>query len=158
MSRLIVCERIVVDAGYRQAYTPVRDETSPQPSLEKYHPGQRVKPRAHVRQKKGLAEGELIAQMQNRGVGRPSTYATTLEALRRHGYIEERDGRLIVTTRGEQALDFLRENYPFLLDADFTALLEGQLDAIAKGRTTYKNAVQFVWDRLQKQTNKDGKQ
>jgi DNA topoisomerase IA len=149
--RLVVRERIVIEAGYRQAYTPVRDETSPQPSLEKYHPGQRVKPRAQIRQQKGLAEGELIAQMQSSGVGRPSTYAMTLEALRRHGYIEEREGRLIVTTRGKQALAFLRTNYPFLLDADFTAHLEAQLDALAEGKTTYHQTIQSVWDRLQKQ-------
>jgi DNA topoisomerase-1 len=151
MSRLVVRERILIEAGYRQAYTPPHDDVQPAPRLSQRRRGERVRLRAQVRHQTGLAEGELIAQMQSSGVGRPSTYAMTLEALRRHGYIEEREGRLIVTARGKQALAFLRTNYPFLLDADFTAQLEAQLDALAEGKTTYLRLVQSVWDRLQKQ-------
>jgi DNA topoisomerase-1 len=151
MSRITLTEKTILDPGYRAAYTPPHDDVQPAPRLSQRRRGERVRLRAQVRHQKGLAEGELIAQMQSSGVGRPSTYAMTLEALRRHGYIEEREGRLIVTTRGKQALAFLRTNYPFLLDADFTAQLETQLDALAEGKTTYLRLVQSVWDRLQKQ-------
>jgi DNA topoisomerase-1 len=151
MPRITLTEKTILDPGYRAAYTPPHDDVQPAPRLSQRRRGERVRLRAQVRHQKGLAEGELIAQMQSSGVGRPSTYAMTLEALRRHGYIEEREGRLIVTTRGKQALAFLRTNYPFLLDADFTAHLEAQLDALAEGKTTYHQTIQSVWDRLQKQ-------
>jgi DNA topoisomerase-1 len=151
MPRIILTEKTILDPGYRAAYTPPHDDVQPAPRLSQRRRGERVRLRAQVRHQKGMAEGELIAQMQSSGVGRPSTYAMTLEALRRHGYIEEREGRLIVTTRGKQALAFLRTNYPFLLDADFTAHLEAQLDALAEGKTTYHKTIQSVWDRLQQE-------
>jgi DNA topoisomerase-1 len=151
MPRIILTEKTILDPGYRAAYTPPHDDVQPAPRLSQRRRGERVCLRAQVRQQKGLAEGELIAQMQSSGVGRPSTYAMTLEALRRHGYIEEREGRLIVTARGKQALAFLRTNYPFLLDVGFTAHLEAQLDALAEGKTTYHKTIQSVWDRLQQE-------
>lgn len=147
--RFVVRERIVVEAGYRQVYRPLQDETTRQPQLATYQPGQRVRPRARIEQRRGLTESELIAQMQTSGVGRPSTYALTLEALRARGYLAERDDALVVTETGLRVLEFLGASYPVLLEIGWTARLEQILDSLAAGRIGYRQAVNYAWKELE---------
>lgn len=145
--RLRITEKTILNPGYRAAYTPGRDETEHASRLAEKKRGDKVRLKTRLR-KASLTEADLIRLMQQSGVGRPSTYATTLEALRRHGYIEARDGRLVVTGRGRQALAFLEENYPFLLDPGFSARIESALDEIAAGRRGYASGIQTLWEQL----------
>lgn len=141
-------EKTVLDPGFRRAYRPPRDGTTDAPRYGNRPRGTRVKLKARAAKRAGLSEAELIRLMRESGAGRPSTYAATLEALRRHGYIEARDGTLQVTQRGRRALAFLEENYPFLLAPDFSAEIEAALDDLASGRRGYVQVVQGVWERL----------
>ncbi|RME87978.1 MAG: type IA DNA topoisomerase [Anaerolineae bacterium] len=149
--RITLTEKVVEEPGYRRAYTPPEKETAAQASLSRLRRGARVRLKARAVRREGLSEAALLRLMADSGVGRPSTYAETLAALRRHGYIEEREGRLVVTARGRAVLDWLRERYPFLADPAFTADLERALDALAEGRRNYADVVRSVWDRLQGQ-------
>jgi len=151
MKVIQVIEKTVQSPGYRRAYTPPRDSTTRTPRLDEYQyqRGQRVRAQARAEKKNGLPEADLLRLMQQSGVGRPSTYAATLDALRAHGYLEDREGRLHVSARGLQVLSFLQRRYPFLLDAGFSAEMESQLDALALGRTSYKKTVAGVWAKLQ---------
>jgi DNA topoisomerase-1 len=146
--QITLTERTVLDPGYRRAYQKGRDETAQTPRLAQYHKGQRVQARARVERKDGLSEADLIRLMQASGVGRPSTYASTLEALRQHGYVEERDGRLSVTGRGRDALAFVQREYPGLFDVSFTAEMERMLDDLAAGKRTYASVLEAVWEKL----------
>lgn len=145
--RLTLTEKTVLTPGYRRAYSPARDETVAAPRLAEKRRGERVRVQTRLR-KATLTEADLIRRMQGSGVGRPSTYAATLEALRRHGYVEEQDGLLRVTPRGRQVLDFLEARYPFLLDPHFSARIEADLDALAEGKATYEIVLAELWKRL----------
>lgn len=145
--RLTLTEKIVLNPGYRRAYTPARDETVSAPRLAEKGHGDKVRLKTRLR-RASLTEADLVRLMQRSGVGRPSTYAATLEALRRHGYIEARDGRLVVTGRGRHVLTFLEESYPFLLDPGFSARIESVLDEIAAGRHSYASGIQTLWEQL----------
>jgi DNA topoisomerase-1 len=143
-----ITERTVLDPGYRRAYQKGRDETVQTPRLSNYRKGQRVQAKTRVERKAGLNEADLIRLMQYSGVGRPSTYAATLEALKQHGYIEERDGQLLVTGRGRAALAFVQREYPGLFDVSFTAEMEQMLDDLAAGKRTYESVLEAVWEKL----------
>jgi DNA topoisomerase-1 len=143
-----ITERTVLDPGYRRAYRKGRDETAQTPRLANYRKGQRVQAKTRVERKAGLNEADLIRLMRYSGVGRPSTYAATLEALKQHGYIEERDGQLLVTGRGRAVLAFVQREYPGLFDVSFTAEMEQMLDDLASGKRTYASVLEAVWEKL----------
>jgi len=148
--QITITERIVLDPGYRRSYEEGRDEdeTVQTPHLAQYRKGQLVQVKTRVERKVGLNEADLIRLMQSSGVGRPSTYAATLEALKQHGYIEERDGQLLVTKRGRAALAFVQREYPSLFDVSFTAEMEQVLDDLAAGKKTYENVLEAIWKKL----------
>jgi len=146
--RITLTEKIILDPGYRQAYRPARDESVRVSRLAQYTRGQRIQVRTRVEKRRGLEEADLIRLMQHSGVGRPSTYASTLEALKQHRYIEEENGRLVLTGRGRAALEFVRREYPGLFDISFTAEMERMLDDLESGRRKYREVVEAVWKKV----------
>lgn len=152
--QLRITEKSVIAPGYRAAYTPGRDETVSAPRLAAKKRGDKVRLTARLR-RASLTEANLIRLMQRSEVGRPSTYAATLEALRRHGYLEAKDGRLVVSERGRAVLAFLEENYPFLLDPGFSARIEAALDEIAAGRTSYAGVLSSFLKTLKGEKEQD---
>jgi DNA topoisomerase-1 len=155
MKRLTLTERVVVEPGYRGAYLPADDSATRTPRLGQYRRGQRVRPTTRVQKSPGLSEAELIRMLQQAGVGRPSTYAVTIEALRGHGYIEEREGALAVTESGQRVLAFLQAGYPFLLDLGWTARMEDTLDSLAAGKGSYQHTILLTWDKFLKDGDKE---
>ncbi len=109
-----------------------------------------------VRQTQGAAtpperytEADLVGAMESHGIGRPSTYAATLETLGERGYATVRDRCLHPTDLGLRACAFLIHRFPSLFDLGFTARLESTLDAVATGREDYTRALrQFYHGRL----------
>lgn len=90
----------------------------------------------------------IIRELERRGIGRPSTYATIIETLKVRSYTENSKRRIVVTDVGIRVSDFLvHSNYCFV-DLEFTRNLETQLDQIA-GKDTNKLAVLTdFWNRL----------
>jgi len=80
-------------------------------------------------------EGEVVKNMKEKGIGRPSTYAKTLSSLKRHGYVVESRRRkfLIPTKAGSEVYGYLMTNYPALFSEGRTALLEEALRRIEEG-------------------------
>ncbi|MDO4665588.1 MAG: type I DNA topoisomerase [Actinomycetaceae bacterium] len=78
-------------------------------------------------------EASLVKALEERGIGRPSTYAATIGVIGDRGYIERRGQALIPTWLAFSVTRLLEENLPTLIDYDFTAALEGDLDKIATG-------------------------
>ena len=161
MNPIKATEKILLDPGFRQAYTPPQaaDDVPvihvEESRLTKLKKRQRVKPRAvQVRRKTappvGLTEVELLRTLQAHGIGRPSTYAGIVAILLRRKYVTlEAGGELRITTRGEQVCDFLTRRYPQIFAPDFTAQMEAELDAIAAGKRSYRNVLSDFWARLQ---------
>ncbi|MFN3478687.1 MAG: DNA topoisomerase, partial [bacterium] len=72
----------------------------------------------------------IIKKMEEVGIGRPSTYSSTIETLKKRKYIQVKKGVIVVTELGKKVLEFLDKGYSDLLDVEFTALMENFLDEI----------------------------
>lgn len=78
-------------------------------------------------------DASLIAMLEEKGIGRPSTYATIISTIESRQYIERLEGRFHPTNVGIAVNDFLVENFSTIDDIPFTALMEDELDDIANG-------------------------
>ena len=79
-------------------------------------------------------DASLVKVLEEKGIGRPSTYAPTIYTLLTRDYVERKGGALIPTELGETVLDLLVKHFPKILDIQFTANLEGELDKIEDGK------------------------
>ena len=80
-----------------------------------------------------FTEASLIKEMERLGLGRPSTYAAIIQVILRRSYVERRKKSLHATELGFGVCDFLVAQFPDLFAVEFTARMEEQLDAIARG-------------------------
>ncbi len=78
-------------------------------------------------------EATLIKALEQKGIGRPSTYAPILSTIQERGYIFKESGRLCPDEIGFIVSDLLTEHFPKIVDLDFTAAMEEELDEIARG-------------------------
>lgn len=79
-------------------------------------------------------EATLIKALEERGIGRPSTYAPIISTIMERRYVEREGKKLQATSVGIAVTDFLLENFPEVMDYDFTAKMEDDLDEIANGK------------------------
>ncbi len=86
-------------------------------------------------------EATLIREMEERGIGRPSTYAATLEVIQERQYVKQLERRLHPTELGKTVDSVLRQNFPDIVDVDFTADLEKRLDSVEEGTRAYEPTV-----------------
>src|SRR3990167_4706384 len=87
------------------------------------------------------SEAGLIKELEKRGIGRPSTYASIIKTLDDRGYVEKINKALHPTDTGEVVSQFLEENFPTYISDSFTAEMEDELDDIANGERTYKKTL-----------------
>ena len=87
------------------------------------------------------SEAGLIKELEKRGIGRPSTYASIIKTLDDRGYVEKLNKALHPTDTGEVVSQFLEENFPTYISDSFTANMEDELDEIANGDRTYKKTL-----------------
>ncbi|HEY9598716.1 MAG TPA: type I DNA topoisomerase, partial [Cyanophyceae cyanobacterium] len=91
-------------------------------------------------------EPKLVQKMERLGIGRPSTYSPTIKTLKAREYIQLTKGKLSPTQLGRDVNAFLEKALPDLVDAQFTAVMEEQLDAIASGKQNWE-AYLNNWNR-----------
>ncbi|PZO58022.1 MAG: type I DNA topoisomerase [Phormidesmis priestleyi] len=84
------------------------------------------------------SEPKLVQMMERKGIGRPSTYAPTIQTLKQRLYVEMAKGSLLPTALGLEVDAFLKEALPDLLEASFTAQMEQALDQIAEGKEDWQ--------------------
>lgn len=82
-------------------------------------------------------EAGLIKELEKRGIGRPSTYASIIRTIEERGYVEKEGRTLIPTDTGDVVSTFLEENFEKYIGDDFTAEMENELDEIANGERNY---------------------
>ena len=80
-------------------------------------------------------EASLIKELEERGIGRPSTYAPTIDTIEKRGYVRAVERRLHPTPLGKAVNAFMVSNFGELVEYDFTANMEGDLDKIENGRS-----------------------
>ncbi len=83
------------------------------------------------------SEAGLIKELEKRGIGRPSTYASIMRTIIDRGYVEKEGRTLIPTDTGDVVSTFLEEHFADYIDDDFTSDMEDQLDDIATGERQY---------------------
>jgi DNA topoisomerase-1 len=99
-------------------------------------------------------EASLIKELEERGIGRPSTYAPTIEVIQERNYVREEERRLHPTELGKTVDGVLREHFPEIVDVDFTAEMEKKLDGIEGGRRPYVRTVQEWYEPFAKTLQK----
>jgi DNA topoisomerase-1 len=87
------------------------------------------------------SEASLVKTLEENGIGRPSTYAPTLSTLQTRGYIVRDGRRLIPTETGYIVNDLVTEYFPGIVDVNFTANMEAQLDQVASGQQSWVEVI-----------------
>ncbi|QSO53792.1 type I DNA topoisomerase [Alicyclobacillus curvatus] len=95
------------------------------------------------------SESSLVKEMEELGIGRPSTYAPTIETILKRGYVVLDQKRFIPTELGEIVVDLLVQNFHQLIDSDFTAHLEDELDSVEEGRADWVAILQDFYGQLE---------
>jgi len=86
-------------------------------------------------------EAGLIKELEKRGIGRPSTYASIMNTIVQRGYVEKEGRTLIPTDTGDVVSTFLETHFKQYIDDDFTSEMENELDEIAAGERGYKKTL-----------------
>ena len=85
-----------------------------------------------------FSEASLVKELERRGIGRPSTYVPIISTIQERGYVSVSQGRFFAERVGEIVNSRLLENFPDLMQYEFTAKLENELDGIAEGSKDWR--------------------
>lgn len=131
--------------GWRKVYGGVNeDDVAILPEVEKDEPLQLIK--VNPFQKFTLPparynEASIIKTLEKLGIGRPSTYAPTISTIQLRGYVEKKEGKFFATAVGIAVNDFLMKYFAEVVDYDFTATMEDNLDKIADGKLKWVTTI-----------------
>ena len=145
-------------AGFMKVYIEGNDDGKKEedrllPNLEE---GQKVEkieiePNQHFTQPPPrYTEARLVKTMEELGIGRPSTYAPTLDTIQRRGYVALEDKRFIPTELGTIVLELIVEFFPEILDVEFTAKMEDDLDSIEEGQQEWIRIIDGFYNGFEK--------
>jgi len=95
-------------------------------------------------------DASLIRDLEEKGIGRPSTYATILSNLQDREYVEKRNMRYFPSELGTVVTELLVASFPDILNAEFTAGMENQLDDIEDGKIDWKKTLGNFWTPFEK--------
>ena len=93
-------------------------------------------------------DATLVKDLEEKGIGRPSTYAAIISTLVEREYVTKDQGRFSPTMLGERVSVLLVKSFEDIFDVGFTARLEEELDEIEEGKLGWRTAVQEFWDRF----------
>ncbi len=95
-------------------------------------------------------DASLVATLEEKGIGRPSTYATIISTIESRQYIERLEGRFVPTPVGITVNDFLVKNFSTIDDVPFTAAMEDELDAIAHEKKEWAPVIKNFYTPFEK--------
>ena len=134
---------VITHQGFRRAYVEETDEDSGDETRESVLPemaaGDQVMvteatPEGHATQPPArFTEASLVKRLEELGVGRPSTYASIMETIQGRDYVWKKGSALVPTLSAFAVVTLLEEHFPNLIDYEFTARMEADLDEIASG-------------------------
>ncbi len=93
-------------------------------------------------------EATLVRELEEKGIGRPSTYAAIISTLVEREYVSKGQGRFLPSLLGEKVSDLLVKNFEEIFDVGFTARLEDELDEIEEGKLAWRQAVADFYKRF----------
>ena len=147
-------------AGFRQVYEEGRDDeaeedlgSNPLPALSEADVLRALSffPEQHFTEPPPrYTEATLIKALEEKGIGRPSTYAPTMSTVQDRGYVEKEGRFLKPSDLGSVVNDLLVEHFPDFVDVGFTAGMEDELDDIASGERPWQPVVQEFYTPLER--------
>jgi DNA topoisomerase-1 len=95
-------------------------------------------------------EARLVKALEELGIGRPSTYAPTLETVQKRGYVALEEKKFIPTELGELVIELMIEFFPEILDVAFTAQMEEELDNVGEGKENWVKVLETFYETFEK--------
>ena len=142
--------------GFMRVYTEGKDteeetddERPPLPPLTTDQPLDLIKldPRQHFTEPlPRYTEATIVKALEERGIGRPSTYASIISVIRDRKYVDLTDKRFYPTELGFKVTDQLVKHFPSVMDIKFTADMETKLDEVAEGRVDWVSLLRDFYD------------
>jgi DNA topoisomerase-1 len=145
-------------AGFLVVYEETRDEDTaaddeaearsiPPLSVDDVLALVRLLPEQHFTQPPPrYTEASLVKALEEYGIGRPSTYAPILSTIQQRGYVVREEKRLAPTEIGVTVNDLLVQRFPEVVDVNFTAQMEEELDEVADGQREWHSVVHEFWE------------
>jgi len=153
--------------GFFAAYQAVKDEEEKEDegdvenrTLPRVTEGQQlhletIRPEQHFTEPPPrYTEATLVKELEEKGIGRPSTYATIISTIVEREYVNKDQGRFTTTLLGEKVSDLLVKSFEDIFDVGFTARLEDELDEIEEGKLPWKTSVKEFWGRFEEDLDK----
>jgi DNA topoisomerase-1 len=110
-----------------------------------------IEPKQHFTQPPPrYSEARLVRTLEELGIGRPSTYAPTLETIQKRGYVAMEEKKFMPTELGELVIQLMEEFFPEILDAEFTANMEGNLDHVEEGTEDWVKVLANFYESFEK--------
>ncbi|MBS0622068.1 MAG: type I DNA topoisomerase [Verrucomicrobia bacterium] len=95
-----------------------------------------------------FSEASLVRELETCGIGRPSTYAAIMNKIQSREYTRKEQGRIIPTELGRVCAQMLEENFPQVMNIDFTAHMEDDLELVAESKKEWKKLIRDFWENF----------
>jgi len=141
-----VTGQVLIFDGYLKVYSDY--ESSEDKILPVIHQGDEIssndvsKEQHFTKPPARYTESKLIKEMEELGIGRPSTYAQTMETIKNRGYVVLEDKKFVPTEIGIETTDKLQEFFSDLINVEYTKNMEDELDEVALGNIVWNNVLQ----------------
>lgn len=110
-----------------------------------------IEPKQHFTQPPPrYTEARLVRTLEELGIGRPSTYAPTLETIQKRNYVAIEDKKFFPTELGELIIQLMEEFFPEILDVEFTANMEDDLDHVEEGKENWVDVIGDFYKSFEK--------
>ena len=135
--------QVVTFDGYLKVYGEYEDtKDEVLPAFDKYKTNvilsnDIIKEQHFTKAPARYTEAKLIKEMEELGIGRPSTYAKTMDTIKTRGYVKIVDKRFVPTEIGIEITDKLQEHFSHLINVEYTANMENDLDKISEGTAVW---------------------
>lgn len=146
-------------AGYKKVYNDSEEEESKNliPELKKGDSLELrgLKPEQHFTQPPPrFGEASLVKLLEEKNIGRPSTYAPIIDTILKRNYVERQNKQFVPTELGFIVVDLLKKNFAGIVDVEFTAKMEQDLDLIEEGELDWKEVVARFYEPFVEDLNK----
>ncbi|MEK3786577.1 type I DNA topoisomerase [Paenibacillus sp. FSL K6-1230] len=110
-----------------------------------------IEPKQHFTQPPPrYTEARLVKTLEELGIGRPSTYAPTLETIQKRGYVAIEEKKFVPTELGELVIEQMEQFFPEILNVEFTANMEGDLDHVEEGAEDWVKVLNDFYKSFEK--------
>jgi DNA topoisomerase-1 len=139
--------------GYEAIDAFIEDSAKELPALSQgasYQVNEKKKEQKFTQPPAAYSEAKVVKLMEEKGIGRPSTYATTIQTLQKSGYVTSKGGILTPTEQGIRTTLVLAKYFPEIVSTEYTANMENTLDQIEKGEEKWLEAMNNFYDPFMK--------